>query len=196
MKLKLKDIAEIQIGYQHREKGNPAGDSSFGRCRIIQTKDVDPETFSLPQKSLYDVNPQANPDHYKVKKGDVLFLSRGPQVFAVPVLFDLENTIASYCFYIVKIDSRKILPEYLAWFINQPQTQAFLDLQMQGSHMKMVSKSAFCEIEVEIPSIPLQRKIVELEKLRCKEEELGMELIASRRQLVGQACMKAIKEAL
>lgn len=34
--MKLKDIAEIQIGYQHRDKGHPINMSSTGTHRIIQ----------------------------------------------------------------------------------------------------------------------------------------------------------------
>src|SRR2546428_13919827 len=41
--MKLKDVADIQIGYQHRDKGHPITMGSASTHRIIQIKDLDLE---------------------------------------------------------------------------------------------------------------------------------------------------------
>ncbi len=136
----LRDIAEIQIGYQHRDKGHPITTGSTGTHRIIQIKDLDlEEPFkrevigrggSAPYvwlDNLYQVTPAGDAERYLVSQGDVLFLSRGQRTYAVPVLQALENTVASYYFYILRPDPDRIDPEYLAWFINQPTAQACLE---------------------------------------------------------------------
>jgi len=41
--MKLKNVAEIQIGYQHRDKGHPITTDSASTHQIIQIKDLDLE---------------------------------------------------------------------------------------------------------------------------------------------------------
>src|SRR5712671_3645249 len=54
-------------------------------------------------------------------------------------------------FYILRPNADRVDPEYLAWFINQPTTQACLERLQRGSHIKIIPKSAFEELEVVLP---------------------------------------------
>src|SRR5437660_12470197 len=138
--MKLKAIAEIQIGYQHRDKGHPINMGSTGTHRIIQIKDLDlDEQFkrevigrggSAPcvwLDNLYQVTPAGDAERYLVSQVDVLFLSRVQRTCAVPVLQALENTVASYYFYILRPDADHIVTDYVACFINEPAAQAGWD---------------------------------------------------------------------
>jgi restriction endonuclease S subunit len=205
--MKLKDIAEIQIGYQHRDKGHPINIDSTGTHRIIQIKDLDleepfkHEVFgrggSAPYvwpDSLYQVTPAGDAERYLVSQGDVLFLSRGQRTYAVPVLQALENTVASYYFYILRPDADHVDHEYLAWFINQPIAQACLERLQRGSHIKIIPKSAFEELEVVLPPLATQRAIVELERLRQKEAYTMSRLVQARKRLINGLALRAAKE--
>ena len=203
----LRDIAEIQIGYQHRDKGHPITTGSTGTHRIIQIKDLDlEEPFkrevigrggSAPYvwlDNLYQVTPAGDAERYLVSQGDVLFLSRGQRTYAVPVLQALENTVASYYFYILRPDPDRIDPEYLAWFINQPTTQACLERLQRGSHIKIIPKSAFEELKVVLPPLATQRAIVELERLRQREAYTMSRLVQARKRLVNGLALQAALE--
>jgi hypothetical protein len=205
--MKLRDIAEIQIGYQHRDKGHPINMGSTGTHRIIQIKDLDlEEQFkrevigrggSAPYiwlDNLYQVTPAGDAERYLVSQGDVLFLSRGQRTCAVPILQTLENTVASYYFYILRPDPDRVDPEYLAWFINQPTTQACLERLQRGSHIKIIPKSAFEELEVVLPPRATQRAIVELERLRQKEAYTMSLLAQARKRLVNSLALRAALE--
>src|SRR6266446_10668160 len=205
--MKLRDIAEIQIGYQHRDKGHPIAMNSTGTHWIIQIKDLDlEERFkseiierggSAPYvwpDSLYQVTPAGDAERYLVSQGDVLFLSRGQRTCAVPILQTLENTVASYYFYILRPDADRVDPEYLAWFINQPTTQACLERLQRGSHIKIIPKSAFEELEVVLPPLATQRAIVELERLRQKEAYTMSRLVQARKRLVNGLALRAAQE--
>ena len=205
--MKLRAIAEIQIGYQHRDKGHPINMGSTGTHRIIQIKDLDlEEQFkrevigrggSAPcvwLDNLYQVTPAGDAERYLVSQGDVLFLSRGQRTYAVPVLQALENTVASYYFYILRPDADHIDPEYLAWFINQPTAQACLERLQRGSHIKIIPKSAFEELEVVLPPLATQRAIVELERLRQKEAYIMSRLTQARKRLINGLALRAAQE--
>ena len=195
--MKLKDITDIQIGYQHRDKAHPISTDSTGTHRIIQIKDLDPEEqfkdkvierggiapYVWPG-NLNQVIPSGDAKRYLVSQGDVLFLSRGQRTCAVPILASLQDTVASYYFYILRPDTERVSPEYLAWFINQPTAQAFLERLQRGSHIQIIPKSAFEELEVTIPALATQHAIVELERLRQKEEHIMGRLADARRRLV------------
>lgn len=205
--MRLRDIAGIQIGYQHREKGHPISMGSTGTHWIIQIKDLDLEErfksavierggsspYVWPD-SLYQVTPAGNARRYLVSQGDVLFLSRGQHTYAVPILQPLENTIASYYFYILRPDTIHVDPEYLAWFINQPTVQACLERLQRGSHIKIVPKSAFAELEVVLPPLATQRAIVELERLRQKEAHTMSRLVQARKRLINGLALRAAQE--
>jgi hypothetical protein len=124
----------------------------------------------------------------------VLFLSRGQHTYAVPILEILENTIASNYFYILHPDADHADPEYLAWFINQPTAQASLERLQRGSHIKIIPKSAFEELEVVLPPLATQHAIVELERLRQKEAYIMSRLVQARKRLVNSLALRAAQE--
>jgi len=211
MKVALKDITEIQIGYQHRDrkgkKALPINMSSVGSHWIIQIKDLDiEERFKsvvvgqggiypyVWSGSLYGVTPLGNPEPYLVSSGDVLFLSKGQRTFAVPILEKLENTVASYYFYILRPDPLQILPEYLAWFINQPKAQAFLERDQRQTQIKMIPKKALSQLEVVVPPMEKQKALIHLERLRQREEYLMGRIVEERKRLIDAFAIQAVSE--
>lgn len=202
--LKLREIAETQIGYQNRDSAHPASALTKGSHRIIQIKDLDLEgrfkstvlnrggvTPYIWPSNLFWITPSGDARRYEVDRGNVLFLSRGQRPLAIPVLDPLPDTIASYYFYILRPDTKRALPEYLAWFINQPSARAYLESRQLGSHIKMIPKLAFEELEVALPPLAIQRSIVELEKLRQKEEHAMVQLARARKKLVDGLALEA-----
>ncbi len=81
VKLKIKDIADIQIGYQFRKKIEPERD---GTHQVIQIRDFDKDR-NLQIENLTKVKLAGDVEKYSVNKGNILFLSRGQKNFAVPM---------------------------------------------------------------------------------------------------------------
>jgi hypothetical protein len=207
-RMRLHDIADVQLGYQHREKISHA---EHGSHRLIQGKDVvraetmtggtdQPASWRFLTDNLDRVTPKGDAERYRLQPGDVLFVSRGTTNIAVPLNEqtvqpfpeDWNEIIPAYTFYILRPDRSRIVPEYLAWYINQPIAQAYLTQQSRGTLVKLLPKSIFEELEVPVPSLALQRQVMELEYLRAREEGLLQRLIAARQRLVQHACLSAI----
>jgi restriction endonuclease S subunit len=189
-KMKIKDIGAIQIGYLFRDKIQPDMNGVF---QIIQIKDIaDPDNFTASRFSK--INMDRDPERYLVKKGDVLFLSRGQRNIATAINVTLENTIVPSYFFILKIHNEQISPEYIAWYINQPFAQKYLQSNARrGTHMPMVGRSEFEEMPIDIPPLEIQHKIVGLNKLRKQESRIIKELEEKRTQLIQTKCLKAVK---
>lgn len=208
MRAPLTDLASISIGYQHR--GELVTAATVGPYRLIQIKDIDREgrfldQFAVPADhrlwtgSLYMVNPKGSVDAYAVQEGDVLFLSRGARYFAVPLVRPYvepfpdswDGIIAAYYFYILRPKAGKVSPEYFAWALNQTRLQTEMDAISQGSHMKMIGKTEFANLAIDVPPLATQRKIVEIHHLALKERRLTNQIQAKRELLVDMLCTRA-----
>lgn len=191
MKLKIKDIADIQIGYQFRKKIEPERD---GTHQVIQIRDFD-ENHTLNKEGLTWIKMSHLPEKYSVNRDDVLFLARGQRNFATPVAHSFENTIAASSFYILRIKTKKIIPEYLAWFLNQSPAQGYLhNLARRGTHMPVIPKSAFENLTVYIPDIETQKTVLKLNSLIEKERNLLNSIQEKRTLLIRTLCLKAARE--
>lgn len=187
MRSKLKDVAEIRPGYQFRGRVEEAADGSY---RAIQIRDFD-EARNLDVSRLVRVALPPDSQATCVEPDDVLFLSRGHRLWAAAVETAPPQTVASGYFYILK-PSAGVKPRYLAWLINQEPFQAALRLHMHGSHMPLVSRSDFCELEVDVPSLGVQDSVVALDALARREQLLLKSIQEKRAQLVAAVCMQAI----
>jgi hypothetical protein len=190
MKLHITDIAEINIGYQFRTKIEPTDD---GTHSVIQIRDFDEHRLLRPE-GLLRVKIDKPIEQFNINKGDVLFLSRGHKNWAVPIVDDLKAAIAVSHFFVLKIKGTDVFPEYLAWYLNQAPAQEYLHSNARhGTHMPLVPMSAFKGLEVAIPPLDKQKKIVELHTLMENEKQLLTELQVKRSRLINAVCLKAAK---
>ncbi|OPY78027.1 MAG: Type I restriction modification DNA specificity domain protein [Syntrophorhabdus sp. PtaU1.Bin153] len=191
MKKKVKDITDIQIGYQFR--GKVEADPN-GTYKVVQIRDFE-ESLNLNLESLSKVAPKGDMTRYIVKKDDVLFLSRGQRNYAIPIRTSLESTIAASYFFILRIKTAVVLPEYLAWYVNQAPAQEYLrNIARRGTHMPLVPLSAFSDLEVELPDLDTQKTIMEISELQEREKQLTKDLQEKRFRLVTSMCLKAARK--
>jgi len=210
MRLKLSELATVHLGYQHREKIEPA---SVGTHRVIQVKDLVTEGrfsefFESPvgiwTGSLYMVTPKGPVWKYQVEGGDVLFVAKGNRNYGVavqrrwvhPYPESWENVVVGSHFYILRPSIKRVDPEYLAWYLNQPPTQRLLPSLATGSHMKMIPKAAFEDILVDVPSLATQHKIVDLHFLAQRERRLVSSISQKRSAIVREICLRAARGAI
>lgn len=192
MKKKLTEISDIQLGYQFRKKIEPADD---GPIRVIQIRDFD-ENHILNKENISRVRIDKPREQYLIQKGDVLFLSRGTRNWTAAIGDDLQDTVAVSHFFVIKMRNETILPEYLAWYINQPPAQEYLhNIARRGTHMPLVTLSAFKGLFIEIPDMATQHSIIELSRLMEKERILNITLQEKRSLFINAVCLNAALNA-
>ncbi len=191
---RLKEIANVRFGYQPKGRIRPTPESPF---RIIQISDFDNE-LCLDVKHLTGFNPgQSNPEPYLVSSGNVLFLARGHKNWAVSINDNITNTVAVSYFFVLDLLSDGVLPAYLAWYLNQRPAQTYLTREArQGSHMPSISKSTFVELPVRIPSIEIQKIIVDLSQLSKTEKGLADKIAIKREELIEAITLNTIMGGL
>lgn len=53
---------------------------------------------------------------------------------------------------------------YLAWYLNQPATQAKITAMLAGTGIKALTKSALLSLDIEVPTMDRQKKIADMDE--------------------------------
>ena len=177
--LRLRDICDIQIGYTVRRRMRKAQDGTL----TIQLRDV-PPNGSVDPAGLTRLHVEAVPEKYLVGPGDVLFRSRSDSNTAAVVdnRFQ-EPALAMLPLFILRPDRDVVLPDYVAWAINQPRAQRHFDRFARGTNMRMIPRAAFADLEVTLPGLNVQRSVVALDALARRERYLSIRAAEERRRL-------------
>jgi hypothetical protein len=181
MKRVLKDIAAIRSGYPFRGKVEAV---PRGTHAVIQIKDVDPDR-RLAVEGIDQVRFAKPVDTHLLREGDVLFLSRGHRPFAAVVPGGLPPAVAASYFFVVRLTAEGVLPEYLAWYINQP-LQGCLQMLSRGSNMPLIKMQEFEKVVIDVPPLAVQERIVALDELARRERAL-CEAVTQKRFELAQA---------
>ena len=186
----LRIIADIQVGYQAKAR---IKERARGTHRLIQSKDFD-SFHRLRSENLTAFFPERKPEIYSVRKGDILFQARGVVHFAYCIEDDLKDTLTAGSFYILRTKNEDLLPQYLAWWLNQAKAQAWFQSQARGAGISFISKSTLSRLQVRIPPISVQKKVIMIITLARHEQFLLNRLASTRSRLVKAVCIKAIQE--
>ena len=152
-KTKLKDIAYILSGIY--EKNDKDGDVAY-----LQTKDCgDSVVMRYASHVLLNTKTRKN----LLQQNDILFACKGMN-YLCTVYQEKEKAVASTSFFVIRLKSDALSPEYLCWFLRLPATEGYFKTCQVGS------------------ATPL---IVEIARLAQRERHL-QETIIKRKQLILQ----------
>ena len=190
MRVKLKKMATVQMGYTFRSRLEA---SEGGGVAVIQMKDLlDDNTVGCDD--LVRISMEAMKDHHLVQRGDLVFRSRGSLTTAAVLLEDPGKAVVAAPLLRIRVTKPdKILPEYLNWYISQRDAQIFLTSRAKGTVQKMISKQSIEDLKVVLPSLEKQKAIIELASLSAREQALLHTLADKREQYISTVLMQFAK---
>lgn len=191
-KVRLTAICDIQSGYTARAAMK---DTPQGGVPTVQLRDLQGEgDFDPSNAPTYLLAPSF--DRYWARAGDVLFRSRGDRNTAVVVAPETNKAaVAILPLIILRPERDAVDPRYLAWFINQSATQRYFDACSHGSAMRMIPKAAIDNLEVDLPNLPTQKLIVEIDTLARLENVLTTQLADKKLELTKFALLRRARNA-
>jgi restriction endonuclease S subunit len=165
--VKLGKIATVSLGYSLRV--SPKNEEN-GNAFIIQPKDIDVFGSLSNKYTKIIIKNFRNCDF--LKKEDILFSNRAKFVSTV---FEQEsyNTVASSGFFIIHVEKKKILPYYLAMYLNSKYGQKEISRQQNIGTVPSINKINFEEINIIVPNLEKQEKFVNLYKAYKKYQILS-----------------------
>lgn len=176
----LQEIAEIRTGFPFRERPSRVAD---GGCGLVQMGDLDTVTGWV-SPNLERVELPSNWENHRLRVGDVLLASRGERNDAAQFDGDIEAVAAANLLVIRLKPDCGVHPFFLAWFLNQPNTQARLRAVRSGTNIPFLPVEALRLLEIPVPSNELQHHMVHLHQLSVEEERLVQQIQEKRRELM------------
>lgn len=179
MKLHIKDTATVHSGIY--AKPNISGDAIYLQVGLFDS------LGRLYSGITPNVTIESGTSKHLLAPGDVLFAAKGTNNFALEYNPAIGRAIASSTFLILKTmknNKQVLLPGYLAWYLNHPNSQAYLKAFAKGSSIPSISKKTLEEMEIQLPSLDIQQQILNVQRLRNKEKVIAQKLEALREQLI------------
>ena len=116
----LGEVARVSTGYPFRRKVEA---EEGGDIVLIQIKDVD-STEGVSEGGTIVLRSEAGKyEKHLLPEGDLLFQSRGSR-HPVAVVEGGVRGIAATGLLVIRPDHRRVMSNYLAWWLNHPQSQA------------------------------------------------------------------------
>ena len=170
---KIKDLATIRFGINAKINEREG-------ILCLQGKDLK-ENEIQPVRNTFITESHVHAGDI-LQKGTILFSAKGNRHLAA-VWNRKETAVASSTFLILTINHPDIYPEYLAWYFNQPKTQNYIKRVKKRGTISVISKKEFENIDVDIPPVDVQEKIIKIVNLEKREHQLMDEIKRKRKQL-------------
>lgn len=192
--MRLADIADIRMGFTFREKIEE--NSANGNAHIAQIKDSrvaweDTNSNNLLISQLPLIQWEGKNKAF-IEPGAILLPARGAKgsgYFRASFLVADEKcnlpVVVSSQFMIIT-PKKGVLPDFLCWSLNQPAIQYHLTegAGSQGSNIVMLNTKLAGELQLHIPSLKTQHKILHLNQIWEKEQKLTQALLKNRENML------------
>lgn len=97
---------------------------------------------------------------YFLKENDILFSNRnkgGNAVLVDDAINHEKEVIAAVLAYIIRCDTNKIRPEFLAWWLNQEPAQEYFNSKAKGL---VISREILEETPISVPHLKVQNELL------------------------------------
>lgn len=164
-------MAKINSGYPFRGKIPEVVNAD---AIVVQMKDVSPRKgVNWPACLKTRLAGRCTPDWLQI--GDILFAARGSHNDAVLVselpMPNLLQAVAAPHFYVIRCVDQSVLPQYLAWLLNQGPCQQYFEQQAEGSLTKSIRRSVLENTPIVIPPLKKQQAIIRLANTLQQEHD-------------------------
>lgn len=184
----LSSVATIQMGYQVRFKQKITKNIHTHIVLPVhfnKYKELDWRAVSNDSRNENNEQPE-NIDSFYLKEQDILFFSKCGSYYASCISFKNKlnkiPTVAASHFYVIRADANRVLPEFLAWQLNQQPCRAFLKKNEEGTLTRSVRSSALHRIPIALPKLSKQAAIVELHQVSMRQIKNYHRLIKNNEQ--------------
>ena len=192
-KFKLSDIVNIRSGMVvPKTVNNDEKQLTDAYVRMVGTSDYD-DDGNL--RNDLEANVLIKPAIEKnfLKYNEVLFNAKGRRFFAALFRNEYSFTIASASFLVLTIQNDHILPDFLVWYLNHPETLKVFNSKITTQNIPSITKQELGELEIIIPNFETQNKIVKLDFLKKEQIMIQKELITLKANLINTVTYKKLK---
>jgi hypothetical protein len=172
--LHIKECAEVLPGFSAK---GAIFDEPGGTLQVITAQHLTKgEPYRYREEHRTRILPPRSLEKYLLEPGDILFMSRGANNYAVLLEEFPWPAIAPLTFFIIKPNRNLIVPAYLAWCLNQDMLRFKLNEIRTGAGTPMIPRQEFAEIEIPLPAMAVQGQIANFASFQTQEKALLQQL--------------------
>lgn len=171
--MKLQDLASVRSGLvlSRKQAKEPVGYP----YRSINLRAIQPDaSINLSEVDVYQAKEPLKPE-YLSQIGDIIVRLTAPYT-AVLVDETTEGMVISSNFVVIRIESEKLLPEYLFWLLNTQSVKRDIYENATSNMLGAVNAKFLAEIEIALLPIEEQHKLAQLYLTSRREIRLLREL--------------------
>lgn len=171
--MKLQDLASVRSGLvlSRKQAKEPVGYP----YRSINLRAIQPDaSINLSEVDVYQAKESLKPE-YLSQIGDIIVRLTAPYT-AVLVDETTEGMVISSNFVVIRIESEKLLPEYLFWLLNTQSVKRDIYENATSNMLGAVNAKFLAEIEITLLPIEEQHKLAQLYLTSRREIRLLKEL--------------------
>jgi hypothetical protein len=178
--MQLSTIATITSGHPFR---GSIPEKTGSDIRVVQMKDISPH-WTVNWRSTVESEPVALGPPNWLRQGDILVAGRGNRNYAVLIDNPPSRALASPHFFVITVNTDAVLPEFLAWQLNQEPAQRYLTGESEGTLTKSIRRKALDATPIAVPSMQKQRQIIGLQAVAQQKRQLYQRLIRNEDTLM------------
>ncbi|MEO5350165.1 MAG: restriction endonuclease subunit S [Magnetococcus sp. YQC-3] len=159
-----------------------------GEALAVQMKDVTADD-GVDWQGLVRTELKGRKQPDWLQAGDILVLIRGNRNIAICLGEVPVRAVCSPHFFMVQIKPKAdILPEFLAWQINQPLAQNYFEQFAEGTLQRSIRRQVLEQLPVVVPPLAIQETVVHMVRAALREKQTLQALITNReRQMLAVA---------
>ena len=189
--MRLSELVRVQPGYLSRHRVRYARDGSH---RLLRGRDVSDDQ-EVRADGAIRFHPKRRVDLYRVHRGDILVTARGQNHRAYHIDQDLSDVLAAATFYILRPDTSRIRPGYLAWWLNLPRVQSLIEAASGGTYISHIRRGALERLVVSVPPLADQHRIEQIMFLCRRRKALQARIDRKREKYIRAVCQRAVGES-
>lgn len=186
MEIELRKLASVQTGIY--AKPSISGEVIYLQARHFNAEREFDRTVSP------DLPLDNKTERHLLLDGDIIVASKGFSNFAVVYYESLGPAVASSMFLVIKnLQTNVILPEFLEWFLNLPQTSVYFQNSAKGTGLPSIGKTVLENLKIPVPDIEKQNIILKINKIRCKEDAIETKIQKLKEKVINHYLISSIK---
>jgi len=186
---KMADFTDIKQGHLFR-KG--IRNLPHGEIYLIQPSDIDQNGIIDPS-NLHRVKKTEIKETALIDQNDIVVKSKS----SPPVFFKVKDSEGPFAvtdqFLIININKKYIISDFLLWYLRSRNSIIYFQARMDGTSVPFLKKETLKNMEIPIPSINNQERIVMMNKLIDEEKMLVEEITDHKKKMIEQLSMNIIQ---
>lgn len=174
----LARLADVQAGHPFR--GSVPEDPE-GNAFAVQMRDVSPDG-GVAWDGLVRTSLDGRKSPVWLQPGDVIFVARGARNYGLSLEEVPVKAVCSQYFFLIRVKSTGLLPEFLAWQINRSPAQRYLAKNAEGTDQLSIRRGVLEALPIAVPPLEQQQRIVALARDALRERQVLENLIQNREQ--------------